>query len=264
MKPIIKWTLWQRKVSTFWWCIGLALFMFVNMIFYPSFKEDADQLQQSFDNIPDAALQLLGGSSDFFSPIGYVNSQIFFLTLPIALAILAISLGSKLLAQEETDTTLESILARPISRSRLLAAKSLGGSIILTVVTIVSWISIVVLAQIVDLNVPIWILTQATIVCWLLVYTFGAIAFMLTAIGRTKGISVAVASFMAFGGYIISSLAGTVEWLQWPAKIFPFYYYQSEAILRGEYRWSLLAYFIVVIVLCATVSWAAFRRRDLR
>ena len=263
MKTLVAWTLRQRKLSTIWWSVGIAFFMFINMIFYPSFKNDAEELQQSFENIPDAALQLLGGSADFFSPIGYVNSQIFFLTFPIVLTILAITLGSKLLAEEETNKTIESLLSRPISRTKLLFAKGLAGEIILTTVTVVSWLTILIFARIVDLEVSAWSLTKATIVCFLMVYCYGAIAYMFTAIGRTRGVGVAVASFVAFGGYIISSLAGTVSWLSVPAKLFPFHYYQSEAILRGTYNWQNLWYFIVLIAVCIVVSWLAFRRRDL-
>lgn len=263
MFTIIIWAIKQRKISTLFWSIGAAFFMFVNMIFYPSFKQDADQLQQSFENIPDAALQLLGGSTDFFSPVGYVNSQIFFIMLPLVLGILAISLGSKLLASEEQDKTIESLLARPVSRTSLLAGKAIAGVLILSAVTAVAWTAIVLLAQIVDLEVSTAILSKTTFVCFLLVLSFGAIAYLLTATGRAKGASIGIATVVAFGGYIISSLAGTVTWLEWPAKAFPFHYYQSEAILRGTYDWVNLWYFAVVIAGCALLSWIAFRRRDL-
>jgi len=68
---------------------------------------------------------------------------------------------------------------------------------------------------------------------------------------------------VALGGYIIGSLAGTVKWLSFPAKLLPFHYYQSEAILRGTYNWNNVWYFVFVIALCSVLSWVAFRRRDL-
>jgi ABC-type transport system involved in multi-copper enzyme maturation permease subunit len=104
--------------------MGVSIFIFINMIFYPTFKDQAAELQKSFESLPDAALQLFGGSSDFFSPVGFLNSQIFFLMLPLLLGILAISLGSSLLAAEERDSTIESLMARPISRTHLLLHKS--------------------------------------------------------------------------------------------------------------------------------------------
>jgi ABC-2 type transport system permease protein len=263
MKPIIKWNLWQRKVSAIWWSIGIAFFMFINMIFYPSFKDQAAELQKSFESIPDAAVQFLGGSTDFFSSVGYVNSQIFFLALPLVLTILAISLGSRLLASEESEKTIENIMSRPISRSKFLLSKAVVGEIILLLVTFVAWLTVIIMAMIVDLEVSLTRLTFATFVCFLFVYLCGAVAFTFTAIGRTKGAGIAFATFVAFGGYILSSLSGTVEWLTWPSKLLPFHYYQSEAILRGTYNWNNIWYFVIVILVCVFVSWITFRKRDL-
>lgn len=263
MMSVIKWTLRSRRVSTFWWSFAVAFFMFVNMIFYPSFKNDAEELQKSFDNLPDAAVQLFGGSTDFFSPIGYLNSQVFFIMLPMLLGILAIALGSKLLAAEEQDKTIESILSRPVSRSRFLFAKALSGMIILTLISAVSLAVVLVMAKLVDLDVSAWLLAKTTFVCYLLVLSFGAVAYLLTATGRAKGAAIGIATLIAFGGYIIDSLAGTVSWLQVPSKLFPFNYYQSEAVLRETYNWNNIWYFVALTAACGIISWLVFRRRDL-
>lgn len=263
MKSVIKWTFRARKISTFWWCFATAFFMFVNMIFYPSFKNDAEELQKSFENLPDAAVQLFGGSTDFFSPIGYLNSQVFFIMLPMLLGILSIALGSKLLASEEQDKTIESILSRPLSRTQFLFAKALSGVSVLTLVSVVSWLAVVILAKLVDLEISAWLLTKTTFVCYLLVLSFGAIAYLLTATGRAKGAAIGIATLVAFGGYIVDSLAGTVSWLQTPSKLLPFNYYQSEAILRETYNWNNIWYFVGLITACGVFSWLVFRRRDL-
>lgn len=263
MKAIGKWTIWQRRVSAVWWSIGVCGFLLVNMVFYPSFKDQAEQLQKSFENIPEAALQLFGGSSDFFSPVGFLNSQIFFLMLPLLLGILAISLGSSLLAREEQDKTVESLLARPVSRSSLLLGKSGAGTLILTVVTLVGLGTTLITATIVDIAVPIMNIALATFACFVLSLSFGAIAFMLTTIGKARGASIGIATLIALGGYLINSLSGTVTWLKAPSKLFPFHYYDPESILRGSFAWGNILFLACVVVICAAVSWFSFRRRDL-
>lgn len=263
MIPIIRWTLWQRRWSTLWWSIGGFALIFVNMIFYPSFRDQGEELQKSFENLPDAALQLMGGSTDFFSPIGYINSQVFFLMLPLILGILAIGLGSSLLAREEQDLTIEMLLARPVSRSTLIASKAIAGLIIITSVSLVTLATTVVIARAVDLAVPASQLIAATVLCWLLVISFGAVAFLFSAIGKARGASIGFATFFAFGGYIISSLSGTVNWLKSPGKLFPFHYYQPEAVLRETYNWSNSFVLLGIIAACAVLSWLVFRRRDI-
>ena len=263
MNSIIKWTIQQRKLSIIWWCLGMTFFVFLTLIFYPSFKQDAAELEKTFENIPDAALQLLGGSTDFFSPIGYINSQIYFIMLPLLLGIVAIGQGSSIVAKEEQDKTIEGLLARPVSRSKLLLSKAFSAIAILTIITAVSHLAIVIVASIVSLDVSIYAMTQATFVCYLMCLSFGSVAFLLTATGKAKGASVGVATFIAFGGYIIASLAGTVSWLSAPSKLFPFNYYNPEAILRGSFNWNNIWYFVGVTVLCGILSWLAFRRRDI-
>ncbi|HET7673758.1 MAG TPA: ABC transporter permease subunit [Candidatus Saccharimonadales bacterium] len=264
MIPIIKWSIWQRKVSTIWWSISIFALIFVTLIVYPPFRDEAQQLQKSFENLPDAAIQLFGGSADFFSPVGFLNSQIFFIVLPLALGILAITVGHGILGKEEQDLTIESLLSRPISRTKLLLAKALTAIIILTFVSLVCLITTLATIRLVDLEVadkPI-ILTMSA--CYLMSLSLGAIAFLFSSVGRKiRGAGIGIATFIALGGYIISSLAGTVDWLRIPAKAFPFHYYQSEAILKGFYNWNNVYFFVGIIIFCTVFSWLSFRRRDI-
>lgn len=264
MSPVIKATLWQRRWSTFWWAVGIASFIAITLVFYPTFKNSASSLEQSFASLPKAALGLFGGSSDFFSPVGYLNSQIFFLLLPLLLTMLAVSLGASLIARDEQDSTLETLLARPISRGRLMTAKILAGSTILAAVSLVSLAAVVLFARIFQLSaVPSSAIALATVNSFLLAYCTGAIAFLLAATGWARGAAIGIGAFIGFAGYIISSLAGTVNWLKGPSKVFPFNYFQSEAILRQTYHWTSALYFVAVIVVCGILSYTVFRRRDL-
>jgi ABC-2 type transport system permease protein len=263
MKPIIRWTCWQRRWSTFWWSFGTFLMIFISMIFYPSFRDQAAELQKTFDQLPPAAVQLFGGSSDFFSPVGFLNSQIFFVTLPVLLAVLAIGLATSLIGKEEDSGTLETLLARPISRARLLAAKALAGTAILTFISFIAIATTVITCKIVSLDLPLTDIALAGLTCYLLSLCTGALVFLLAATGRGRNMSLGVGAFIAFGGYIISSLAGTVHWLKTPASVFPFNYYDPEAVLRQTYHWSNLIYFFAVIFACGLLAWISFRRRDL-
>ncbi len=263
MKSILSWTLGMRKRGTIGWSIGVAALVFINMIFYPSFKNDAEELQKSFENLPEAALGLLGGSNDFFSPIGFLNSQIYFLMLPLLLIILAINLGSNLLAREEQDGTIELLLARPVSRSRLLLGKAAAGCVILFVVSVVGLLATLVVGKAVGLEVAATSIIAASFACFLLALSIGAIAFCLSAFGKARKASYGIAAIAALGGYLVVSLAGTVDWLAGPSRVFPFHYYQSESILRGDYNWLNILFFVGVIMAAWLLARRAFNNRDI-
>lgn len=260
---IIKWTIWQRRWSLLWWNIGVFAFMFINLIFYPSFKDQAEQLQKSFQDMPDSSLQFIGGSTDFFSPVGYLNSQIYFIMLPLLLGILAIGLGTSLIAKEENDTTIDLLLTRPISRSKLLFSKAVAGIIILSITTLTSLLTVLLVTKYVDLEVQPSKILLTTISCFLMSLSFGAVAFLLSSTGKARVASVGVATLFSLGGYIISSLSSTVHWLQNPAKVFPFHYYRPAEILEHGDKLSYLLFFVVIIIICALLSWFSFKDRDI-
>lgn len=114
-----------------------------------------------------------------------------------------------------------------------------------------------------DLEVQAGNIILATLACLLLVACFGAIALLLTSLGKARGASLGIASAIALGGYFIDSLSGTVRWLEWPSKLFPFHYYDPEALLRGSISWWNILFFLAVIAACSGAAWLAFRKRDI-
>jgi len=264
MIAVIKWTFWQRRWSTLWWAIGIAAFIFLSLSFYASFRDQAAQLNQVLDRLPAAARSLFTGNADFLSPQGFLSARVYYLMLPLLLSFLAIGLGSSLISREEETGTLELLLARPISRTRLLAAKALAGLIITVTVSLTSLVSTLVICKLVKLEIPLGRVVVTTLTCTVLALVFGALAFAMSALGRSARLaSVGLSVIVALGGYIISSLAGAVKWLEWPAKFFPYHYYRPTETLAGVYVWrdSLLLLGITAILLI--IAWQGFRGRDL-
>lgn len=265
MKVVIFMTLWQRRWSTVWWSLGAAALILLNMVFYPTFKDQAAELEESLAAMPEAAIQLFGGSTDFFSPVGFLNSQIFFMMLPMILAILAIGIGASLIGREEQNQTLEILLARPISRSKLLIAKAIAGISLVSIVTLISLVIIIATARAVDIDVSARSIILATFMCWLFTLASAAVAFVLAASGKSRGLAIALASAVALTGYVVSSLSQTVDWLKIPAKFLPFHYYRPEAILKtGNVEVSHVGILLAAIIVLGAISWLVFRGRDIK
>jgi len=264
MKQLIRWALWQRRWSIFWWGLGIIFFVFLTLIFYPTIRDQSAQLDKSFNQIPETARQLFTDTADIFSPIGYLSSQIFYLMLPLLLGILAIAQGMGAIGKEERDNTIELLLARPVSRGKLLLSKAAAAGIIIIFVGVLSGLAAAVMCQLTGLKVEFVDVLAATGCVILMSLCFGALAFMLSAFGRWgRSASIGITALFALGGYILVSLAPSVQWLRWPAKIFPFNYYHSSQLLTGSYNWTNALYFVGVVIGSLAASWIAFRRRDL-
>ncbi|MBI5906898.1 ABC transporter permease subunit [Candidatus Saccharibacteria bacterium] len=264
MKPIIKWTVQARRLSILWWILGIIAYVVLELAFYPSIRDQAAELEKSFSSLSDSAIALFSDTGDFFSPVGYLSGQVFYLLMPMLLGILAIGAGASLVGREEREGTLELLLSRPISRSRLMAAKAVTGIFIIAVVGLVGGLATAVMSKLVDLPIPFGNIMLAGVASTVLAISFGSVAFMITMLGRSARVaSVGLSSLVALAGYLLTSLASNVSWLSGPSKVFPFAYYHPAEILEGNYNWLNMLFIVGVIALCGVVSWIAFRRRDL-
>jgi len=261
MMSIVKWTIWQRRWSMLWWSIGIVSLVVLTLAFYPTIHNEAAQLYKSFGGLSNSTLALFGGT-DFFSPVGYLNSQLVYLMFPLLLAILGIGLGSSLIGREESEGTIELLLARPVSRTKMLNAKILAGGLIILVVTAIGSAAIILMAKAVNLGIPLGYIAAACFACFMLILTFSSLAFLLAATGRGRGAALGISVVYALGGYIIGSLATSVHWLKTPSLIFPYHYYQTADILRGTFNWSSIIFFAVFTIVCVLLAWLSFRRRD--
>ncbi len=260
---VIRWTLWQRRWFLLWWCVAVSALIMINLAFYPSFRDQAAQLEQSLSEIPDSAKALTTDTGEFASPVGFLTSQVYYLMLPMLLGIMSITLGSSLLAREEKEGTIELLLSRPISRSRLLFGKLISGIILSTVAVGVGGVVTIIMANLVDLAVPNEHIAMATLACLILVICFGAIAFLITCLGKARIASIGIATLIALGGYIVASLASLADWLKVLSKFFPFYYYKPGDILYGNYHLKNIIILGVVIAIASTLAYIVFRRRDI-
>lgn len=266
MKPIFIWELRQRKSYFFWWTVVTISLITLLLLIYPSIHSQAAQLNKVLNQLPEALRTLKTGGSnvDIASPIGYLNSQLYYLTLPLIQIIMAIGLGSSLLARDEQNHTLELLLARPVSRGKLLAAKALSGIVLTMGVAIISSIVTLWLAKIVNLHVSSAYLLLASLYSSLFSLSFGAIAFTLSAASTvTSRLSIPVTIVISFGGYLFASLSSLSHSIETPAKFLPYHYYNPTRILEGHVEPGLNIYLISILLLSLVISWLGFRKRDI-
>ena len=263
MKPIIKWNFWQRRWSIFWWCVAIFVFIGLNLIFYPSIRDQAAQLNESLNQLPDAARSLFSDTADLLSPVGYLSSQVFYLMLPMLLGILTIGLGSSLLAKEENEGTIELLLARSLSRGSLLLGKIFAGLAILLAVGTIALVTTVGFSWGVDINVGLINIALASVMAMTMGLLFGAVAFYLTALGRWgRPASIGIAAAVAIGSYLVTSLVPLAQWLNWPAKFLPYHYYHPGDVLAGKFSAGNFLLLLSASLILGVLSWIAFRRRD--
>jgi len=263
MWSVLHWTFWQRRWSTLWWCLGVAAFIVLSLGFYASFRDQAAQVNEILNRLPTAARALFSDTGNFLTPEGFLSARLYYLLLPLLLSILAIGLASSLIAKEEEQGTLEILLSRPISRSKLLAGKALAGLIIVLTVSLVAMVTAVIVCRLVKLPVAFDRIILATLLATLLALIFASIAFLVAAHGRARAASVGIATLFGIASYLVSSLDDVVRALRLPAKLLPYHYYRPGEVLVGNFNWRFASVLVGVVGLLILLSFLSFRQRAL-
>jgi ABC-2 type transport system permease protein len=267
MIPTLLWELRQRKNIILWWMAGSVILTVAILFLYPSIRDQANQLNQVINQLPPGIRELKTGGSnsvDVADPVQFLNSQVFYATLPILWIILAITRGSSVLGRDEQNHTLELLLARPISRGKLLFAKGLSLIAEFVAVAGITLLAIIFVTPHFGMHVGIIHLAVATFYTAAFSLSFGFIAFTLQAASSlTRKAAVAVSVALGFGGYLIASLSGLTDWLEGIAKLAPYHYFTPDQVLHGRPVTGLNIYLIGVLALTLMISYLGFRHRDI-
>jgi ABC-type transport system involved in multi-copper enzyme maturation permease subunit len=248
---------------TLWWTIGVSILITVTALSYLAIDHQSSQLDEAFQGLTDSAGAFFGGT-DFFSPVGYLSSQIYYMLLPIMLIIMTLTLVSGLMNRDESDTTVELTLARPISRRQLLLAKAISGLIIVAITCALTLTVTMVAVKVAQIDINYSYLALTHIICFLFALSFGVISFTLLSVSQvTRKIATITAATIGFGGYILTSLAGLVNWLEVPAKLLPYHYYDTASLLTGNINGGLIIYLICIVVIGGVLAAIGYAQRDI-
>jgi ABC-2 type transport system permease protein len=256
-------TLRLARRSTMWWIAGIGLFLVVNVATWPAI-EGQSGYDDLLDDMPEAMLALFGieGGMSITSPGGFLVSQVFGFILPLLLAVLAVTVGSRAIAGEEEQHTLDLLLAQPVSRGRVYGEKFAAMTAIVIGVGVASWFVLVISCAVVGLPVGIVDLGVATAADVLFGLQTGALALAVGAATGRRAAAIALASAVALAGVVLESLAAVsspVASVRWLA---PFHFVNGNIPLLHGLRPIDAAVLAGLTAAAGFVGLVLFGRRD--
>jgi ABC-2 type transport system permease protein len=253
----------DRRRGVVGWSIGIALYVGLMTIFYPTVHDSA--MQRAIRSYPKEIQAFFGGtrSFDFSTGAGYLNVELFSLVVPALLVIVAVGYGASALAGELEAGTLDLLLANPVTRGRVVLEKVAGLAVIVVTLAAVVVGSILLVGEFVDLNVPIDRVVIAALGASLLAFLIGVIAMVVGVATGRRSVAIGAAAVVFVGGYLIVGLASFVSWLEPLQVVSPLYHANgTNPLLNG----LPVANYLVLFVACAVsvvVTVVVFDRRDL-
>jgi ABC-2 type transport system permease protein len=248
------------------WSVGITAFVVLNIAFWPSFRDQSDELNDMFEKMPESIRSLfgMGEGVDPFSPVGYLSSQVYTLSLPMLLLIAGIGVAASLAGDEEHGLV-ETTFVLPISRRRVLLERWAAAVVLVTVLSAVGFVATAASAAAVDLGVGIAAMAWASVGVTVLTWAVSALGLLTGAATGRRAVAITVATVFAVVSYLITSLADagiTVFETLEPLSVFT-HYDVLTTLATGTPPWTLLVLVAIAAGATAAGAWV-IDHRDLR
>ncbi|MGB3256855.1 MAG: ABC transporter permease subunit [Ornithinimicrobium sp.] len=239
----------------------VALSMGVLMPIFYTFLPDGTS--EFFGQLPDSLIAMIGGV-DMSTPEGFLQGEVFSITVPIAIITLTAVVGARALAGEEETRTMGLLLASAVPRHRVVLDKALAMVVLACVVGALTFAGSVVGVLLSRIDVSILNLLAISVLVTLLGIVFGAVALVVSAAtGRVRW-ATGAAAFAGLAAYVVQSfLPLSQRYADW-VMVSPFHFYLGSDPLSSGMPWGDAAVLLGVAVVLVAVAIPLFGRRDLR
>ena len=258
---IARYDLYNRRRSTLWYAVGMALYMLVIVVLYPSFKHSTELNTLTEGNSALAAL--IGATGTLTSPAGWMAVNAYANFLPLVMLLLTIGYGAGAIAGQNEDGTLGLLVVLPVARQRILAEKTATMTLQALILALTT-AACVYIGRAFQVTLDPWHVATATLAVLLLGIALGLIALALGAATGSRGTAIGITSAIAALCYLISSLAPVVHWIH-PLRYASLFYWAigDQQLTNGAGAGSL-AVLVGVTIAAAISANVAFRRLDIR
>jgi ABC-2 type transport system permease protein len=247
-----------RLASTAYASLGLIAVLLMVGALFPAVGHTFGKL-----NIPKGVADLLGGA-DYGTITGWYQAEIAAIYGPLVIAALAIVGATSATAGEEEDRILALVLAHPVTRARLIAAKAAAIAVVVLLIAFASWVGMIVGVALGGGGIGLGHLAAFSLHLAFFGWASGAVALAVAAGTGRRALAAAAAAGIAIAGWLINGFAPLVEGLTWLKYLSPFYYYTGhEPLTNGVHAADLVVLGVATVILTA-IAMLAFERRDLR
>ncbi len=241
--------------------IAASVLLYVALIVGPMYNALADALVTLSDAIPEA-LKAMIGSADMATPEGFLTAEIFSITLPVTLIVVAAMLGGRALAGEEEDRTMDLLLANPVTRSRVVVEKAGAMAIVLLALGLANAVGTWLGSLIGGLGVSPLDIFAVSLLGTLLGLFFGYLALAISAGTGSRRAAAYGTAGVAFVSYFAASfLPVSARFSGW-ARLSPFHYYMDGDPLSNGVQWTHAGVLAALAGVALAVALPLFQRRD--
>jgi ABC-2 type transport system permease protein len=257
--PVLTGVMRNQRRSLLLWSTALTGVAGLYISVYPAIG--GEEMAAMVETIPEGMATAFG-YDDIGTAGGYLSSTVYGLLGPVLLLVFAIATGTRLIAGQEEDGTLELELTAPVSRRRLLTERL--GALWLNVLVLVAVLTGVTLLLVLafDLDVDVVNVLAGSTGLLLLVLGFGTIGFAAGAATGRRTIGLGVGAGLAVLAFMFDAIGPTID-AGWMTAVSPFSWFLEDSPLLNGFDVQGLALLALLPVVAAAGALIGFTRRDL-
>ena len=264
MRSLLLKTIYDKRWFILGWSIGMALLCWLTILFYPALQE-GDTLSKLSDELPEnlGAIKGLIGDEDGFRTLGgYIATQLYDIRLSIFMMITSLMLALSLGSTDEERGRLRTILATPMSRSRIILEHWIASSVILSLTIVGTLIGVLIGIIGIGEDIPWKLLLQLSAMGILFTVTSFTITYAV-AIGLGKrSLATLLGVGLASVSFILSTFGPMVSWLKDWQPLSLLYYFSPKTIFHDGINWWHVAALLSLLAIFYLGATLGFRRRD--
>lgn len=263
MRNLFTKTLYDKRTFIIGWVLGMAFIGYLMTIFFPAFHQNSS-LDQLVKSLPPALQGIVGNLDNLKQLSTYLGSQLFDVRMPIFLSVLTILLAVGLTVSEEDKGQLRTLIALPLSRTRILFVKWAAIVLIclLATLAVIGGIELGLLA--INETLDFMVLVRLGSMMWLLSVALATVIFGIGLATGNRGLTTAIGVLVTVGSFLVTTFAPSVDWLNNYEKFSFLHYFPAPDIAKGTVDPMNVIVYAGIIVVFLTAAIIAFRRRDVR
>jgi len=255
----------DKRVSIIIYCAAAVFLVWMYMAMYPAIQLKMTAMNDVFQSYPEGLMKAFGIEQLVFDHLeNFLAMEQFGIIWPVMVICFMAGLASYSIAKEIESGTAEVLLARPISRLKVLGCRYLAAVLILLAFTLLSTLIVAPMAAAYNIDYVFASYVKTAMVGFLFGWAFYSASIMFSAMFSEKSKVAMSIGGVAVVMYIFKIVASLVEHLGWMKYLSFFYYFDAnEVLVRGNIQALSIIVFIGVIILCsATTAWY-FQKRDI-
>ncbi|NIM95530.1 MAG: ABC transporter permease subunit [Anaerolineales bacterium] len=256
----LKHSLRRHRGAIIGWSIGIGLYGLMMVSLFSSVTE-IEGLEEMIQSYPPELMAFFGEMVEITTPKGYLDIY-YFSYMPLIIGILAIMGGAGLLASDEEKGILDLVMSHPLSRSGLFWGRLVGITITLVVVLLVGWLSWVIPADSVGMDLT-WVeFLRPFIPLFATLMFYTTMALLLSMLLPSSRMAAMLTGGILVADFLLLGLASINDTLEPIVKFLPRNYFQGGQAIAGL-NWEWLAGLFGISIIFALLAWWRFLRRDL-